>query len=144
MTHLDRGHYAKKHPFDRKIDQKIAGAVKEHTSNGEISCASAFSIVKEFDISPEEVGFTIDSLEITLAKCQLGLYGYGPHRKIITPANAVSPELEEAIRESLVNDRLPCIAAWEIASRLEVRKMQVSSACEALKVKIASCQLGAF
>ena len=24
MTHIDRGHYARKHPSDREVDQKIA------------------------------------------------------------------------------------------------------------------------
>ncbi len=144
MTHTDRGHYAKKHSQDRKADQKIAEAVKERSLKGEISCAAAFSIVSGLGVPPAEVGFTIDSLEIKLVKCQLGLYGYHPHRNIVKPADTVSAGLEEEIRQGLANDRLPCANAWEIADRLGLGRMEVSSACETLKIKIAPCQLGSF
>ena len=144
VTYQDRGHYSKKHPAHRKVDEKIASAVKGHTSEGEISCASAFRVVKNLEVEPSEVGFTIDVLEITIVKCQLGLYGYRPQKKIIKPAESVSSDLEKAIRNALVNDRLPCAASWEIAEKFGLSKMAVSSACEALKIKVTPCQLGAF
>jgi hypothetical protein len=144
MTEEDRGHYAKKHPADRAVDPSIAEAVKEKTTNNEISCASAFSIVDDLGVPPVEVGFTIDALEITIIKCQLGLYGYKPNKKIIKPADQVTAELEKAIRDGLVNDRLPCAVAWETAKTFGLRKMDISSACEALGIKITPCQLGAF
>ena len=144
MTHEDRGHFAKKHSPDRKVDDKIAKAVKDRSSDEEIPCAVAFDIANELKVSPEEVGFTIDSLEIHIVKCQLGLHGYRSNGKKVKPADSVPPPLEKAIREALVNDRLPCVAAWEIAERSRIPKMEVSSACEALKTKISSCQLGTF
>ena len=144
MTEHDRGHYAQKHPAGRPVDPAIAEAVKEKATNNEISCASAFTIVDDLRFPPEEVGFTIDALEITIIKCQLGLYGYKPKKKIIKPADQVTPDLEKAIRDGLVNDRLPCAAAWETAKTFGLRKMEVSSACEALGIKITPCQLGAF
>jgi hypothetical protein len=52
--------------------------------------------------------------------------------------------MEEVIRDALDNDRLTCARAWEIAKKLGIGKMEVSSACEALEIKISSCQLGAF
>ncbi|MBW1802450.1 MAG: hypothetical protein JRJ85_17180, partial [Deltaproteobacteria bacterium] len=113
-------------------------------SEGTISCAVAFNIAGELNVSPGEVGFTLDFLEIPIIKCQLGLHGYGPKRKIVEPGEKVSNELESVIREMLVNGRLPCASAWQIAERFGLRKMEVSSACEALKIKISSCQLGAF
>jgi len=90
------------------------------------------------------VGFTIDSLEIHIVKCQLGLHGYQPDKKKVKSADSVPSELEKGIREALVDDRLPCTFAWEIAKRFDLPKMEVSSACEALKIKISSCQLGTF
>ena len=75
MTHEDKGHYARKHPPHMKVNQEIASAVEAKASENQISCAGAFSIVKEMGIKPAEAGFTIDSLEISLTKCQLGLYG---------------------------------------------------------------------
>ena len=144
MTHKERGHFANKHAPDRRVDDRIASTVKERSANEEIPCAVAFDIANDLQVSPEEVGFTIDSLEIHIVKCQLGLHGYPPDRKKVKPADSVSSELEKAIREALVDDRLPCAFAWEIAKESGLSKMDVSSACEALKIKISSCQLGTF
>lgn len=144
MTHHDRGHYSKKHSSDRKIDPKITEAAKDRASNRKLPCATAFTIVDDLQVSPAEVGFIIDVLEFRLIKCQLGIFGYSPKKKIIKPADSVASSLEEAIKEELKNDRLSCAGAWEIAKRLGLRKMEVSAACETLKIKISTCQLGAF
>ena len=144
MTHKDRGHYAKKHSSERKVRPDIAAAVKQKTSHGKITCAAAHQIAEKLDVPPSEVGFTIDFLEIRIEKCQLGLYGYRPERKIVKAAKKVSKRIEDAVRGSLDNDRLTCKTAWEIAKRLGIIKMEVSSACDALNIKISSCQLGAF
>lgn len=144
MTHEDKGHYAKKHPPHLKVNQEIASAVKVNSSENRISCTNAFKIVEKMGVKPSEVGFTIDSLEISLTKCQLGLYGYGPERKAIKPMENVSKDLEDAINSSLEDGRLACKSAWEIAKKFNIAKMDVSSACETLKIKIGSCQLGAF
>ncbi len=144
MTSKDTGHYARKHPSDREIDQKVADAVKGRIMEDKISCAAAFKIAGDLKVSPREVGFTIDVLEIAITKCQLGLFGYDPDSKFVKPAESVSSELEDAIHQALVDHRLTCTAAWEIAERLGLGKMDVASACEALKIKIASCQLGTF
>ncbi len=144
MTYEDRGHYGKKHPSERSVNPKFADAVNQTVSKGEIPCTDAFKIAADLEVSPSEIGFTIDSLEVTIVKCQLGLYGYKPRRKIVTPVDTISKDLEDAIRKALVEDRLSCAASWEIADRFGMAKMEVSSACEALKIKISSCQLGAF
>ena len=144
MTHEDRGHYGKKHPPDREVNPGLADAVKQVASNGEISCAAAFKIAGDLKASPAEIGFTIDSLEVTIVKCRLGLYGYKPRRKIVRPADTVSQDLEDAIRGAMVEGRLSCAASWEIADRFGMTKMEISSACETLKVKISPCQLGCF
>jgi hypothetical protein len=91
-----------------------------------------------------EVGVTIDLLEIRLKRCQLGLFGYGQKKGVVKPAVKVSTELEKAIHGALADGRLPCLAAWKIADGMGIARMDVSSACEALKIKIKPCQLGAF
>jgi hypothetical protein len=144
MTHEDRGHYAAKHPPGRSTDQKIVDALTSAVSDNTIPCAVAFRVAAELEASSEEVGFTIDTLEYTITKCQLGLFGYGPEKKKIKPADSVSPTLEEAIKKALINDRLPCASAWSIAERFGLGKLSVSSACETLGIKISPCQLGAF
>jgi hypothetical protein len=144
MTHDDRGHYAKKHPADHKVKQEIAQAVKQMASNGELSCAAAHKIATDLEVSPEEVGSGIDLLEVRIVKCQLGLFGYKPEKKVVKPAESVTETLEKAIRESLSDGRLSCAVAWKIAKKLGIARMAVSSACDALKIKMVSCQLGAF
>jgi hypothetical protein len=95
-------------------------------------------------MAPLAVGKAADELGVRLARCQLGLFGYGEPRRIVEPAAEVSPELERAIREGLILDRLPCAVAWAIAARFGIPKPEVSNAAEKLEVRIGQCQLGAF
>ena len=144
MTHHDAGHYKAKHPAGRKLNEAAAAAVREKAGDGRISCAEAARIAGRLKIGMPDVGETIDLLEIHLEKCQLGLFGYSPEKIIVKPAAKVEPDLADAIRGALVKGRLPCAAAWEIAARTGKSRMEVSAACEALKVKVKPCQLGAF
>ena len=144
MTHKDKTSYAKKHSSGLKLNPTIAEAVKQEASDDKLSCAAAFKIAAKLKVPPGEVGVTIDLLEIPIIKCQLGLFGYGPSKKGLTAAETVSPELESAIRKSLVKGKLPCASAWEIASKFKLAKKEISSACENLKIRISSCQLGTF
>ncbi len=144
MARKDSGNYARKHAPDRKADHAVAEAVTQRAREGKIACATAFDIVHELGVAPDEVGLAVDLAEIRIVMCQLGLYGYQPGRRTLKAADTVSPELEGAIRAALNEGRLPCKASWEIADRFGIPKMGVSSACEALKIKISSCQLGAF
>ena len=112
--------------------------------NNELSCAAAFKISAELNVSPAEVGKTADLMEISLVKCQLGLFGYTPEKKIVKPKAAANPDLANAIRDARVDGKLPCESAWEIARRFDVSKMTVSSVCEQLNIKVKPCQLGAF
>jgi len=95
-------------------------------------------------VSPGEVGFTIDMLEIRLIKCQLGLFGYGPEKKVPHATEKISEPLEQAIHNELTGEALACATAWKIAEKLKVGKREVSAACDALGIKIRPCQLGAF
>jgi hypothetical protein len=74
----------------------------------------------------------------------LGLFGYKPDKKAVKAKPPKSRQLKEAIQDALVDEQLACIQAWDIASRFNVPKMDVSGACEALSIKIKPCQLGAF
>jgi hypothetical protein len=136
--------FSKKHSPAKKMNEELAKAVKARAQEGEIPCAVAFSIAEEMNIPPAEVGFTLDVLGIKVVKCQLGLFGYKPDKRIVKPAEKVSPDREKAIRDSLANGRLPCATAWQLAEQFGLRKMQVSSACESLGIKISACQLGSF
>jgi hypothetical protein len=136
--------FAAKHSPEAKIDDAVQAAVAKRVSAGKMPCAVAFDIAGQLAVTPAEIGKTIDLLNIRLTKCQLGLFGYQPEKKIVTPAETIPPELEGLIRETVAGNRLSCLQAWEIAARLGLHKMVVSSACETLAIKIKPCQLGAF
>jgi hypothetical protein len=144
MTHENKGHYAKKHPPDRKVKPEVADALKKQISDKGVSCSAAHKVASDFGELPAEVGVTLDFLEAAITKCQLGLFGYCPEKKIVKPAETILPELEEAIGKNLSNNRISCKSAWEVAESLKIKRMEVASACEALKIKISPCQLGAF
>jgi hypothetical protein len=126
------------------VDNRIAVAIQEQIREGTLRCAAAFHIAKELNVTPLTVGEAANELEVRLSHCQLGLFGYGEQKSIVEPAEQVSPELEMAIREGLVEGRLPCVVAWEIAARLDVSKRHVANAVEKLEIRIRPCQLGAF
>ncbi|SEL93357.1 hypothetical protein SAMN04489760_10139 [Syntrophus gentianae] len=118
--------------------------IRNRAESSELSCAGAMGIAAQFGESTQDLGQRLDAMKIRLVKCQLGLYGYKPEKKIVQPAAEVSAELEEEIRQAMQGKSLPCLAAWAIAKKRSIPKMAVSSACEALKIKISPCQLGAF
>ena len=124
-------------PVDAALREELAG-------RPELPCAVAFEIAARRSIRPADLGAAADRLNVRLTKCQLGLFGYTPAKKIVEPADAVEPEVEQAIRSKLTGGRLACRDAWELAQTFQRPKLAVSAACEALGVKIKPCQLGAF
>jgi len=126
------------------MDERIAAAVRERARDGTLRCAAAFRIAGELGVTPSAVGQTADGLDVRLARCQLGLFGYGEQKSVVEPAEEVAPELEQAIREGLILGRLPCPVAWAIAARFRMPKLQVTNAAEKLEVRVGQCQLGAF
>jgi hypothetical protein len=144
MVHEDAGHYAAKHP-GAKIDKAIAVAIADKEKQGRITCVAAHGIAKKQACSPKVVGINIDLLEKRIRRCQLGLFGYDlKKKKAVKPAAMVTKTLEAAIRKAMNDNRITCRAAWDLAKELGLTRLEVSSACEAMNVKISSCQLGAF
>jgi hypothetical protein len=127
-----------------QIDPVIRESLERNAEKGELACAVAFRLADELQKSPAAIGEAADLLSIRLVKCQMGLFGYAPEKKIVKAAPRVDPDLEAAIRRGLENGRLPCRTAWELAQSFNVSRMGVSAACEALGIKIKPCQLGAF
>ena len=136
--------FVEKHGPDAKQDSVIKNEILKRTHKNEVPCAVAFEIAKELRVSADAVGMTVDLIHYRLVKCQLGLFGYQPKKKVVKPQHTVTEDLKDAISEALVQGRLSCKSAWDIASRFEVHKMKVCGACEAMGVKIKPCQLGAF
>ena len=136
--------FSDKHGPAATVDDSIRDKVIADAKEGELPCAVAFKIADDLKTTPAEVGKAVDLLDFRLVKCQLGLFGYKPDKKIVKAKLPENPELENAIRNALIEGRLACRDAWDIARQFQVPKMAVSNACEAFKIKIKPCQLGAF
>ena len=144
MTREDGPKFSAKHGANAQADPRAAEKIKETAVNGEITCAVAFKIAEKLNIKPAEIGKAIDLLDYRIIKCQLGLFGYVPDKKKVKPKTPENPQLEDAIRKALVDEKLACGEAWGIAREIGIPRMTVSAACEALGIKIKPCQLGAF
>lgn len=129
---------------DAVVDPLLQDALLKRAAGGKLPCAVAFDVAMRLGVLPDAIGRAADLLEVRLVKCQLGLFGYRPKKSIVKPAESVVPELEKAVLAGLVNNRLPCKSAWDIARKFGIHKMKVSAACDAMKIKIRPCQLGAF
>jgi hypothetical protein len=56
----------------------------------------------------------------------------------------MNTQLESRIKSSLINDRLPCPAAFQIAKDLNLELKDVGEAIDKLGIKVNECQLGLF
>jgi len=144
MASQNKGKYFKKHPEGTKVDEALKQEILKASKDSNISCRAAEKIHQSTGKSYEDIGVAIDMLNISIAQCQLGLFGFSAKEKRIPAAESVAPDLEAAIRAALVNGRLACDAAWNIADQLRIKRLDVSAACENLKIKVKPCQLGAF
>lgn len=136
--------FLQKHDANARVDDLLKEEILRRATDGHLPCAVAFEIAKILDREPAEVGRGADLLNLRLNKCQLGLFGYQPNKKIVKPVKDANQELKDAIAGAMTQGKLTCRAAWEVASRLGAPKMTVSGVCEAEGIKISGCQLGAF
>ena len=54
--------------------EEIIAKLKETAREGKISCAMAFKIARESNISTKEVGALLNQLKIKISSCQLGCF----------------------------------------------------------------------
>ena len=145
MSSQHSGNYSAKHPQDTKVDQAIMDHVAAGIVKGRISCKAAHAVAAELNVAPIQVGIAIDLQNGRIHSCQLGLFGHGKGEKIVAQKIAEpNGELEPAIRNELIDGKLPCAAAWRIADANGLARLEVGRASEALGIKINQCQLGAF
>jgi hypothetical protein len=144
MAHQDKGKFFEKHPKQTKVDEQLKQAILKQVKDNNIACKAAETISLAHHTPMSEVGVAIDMQNANIVQCQLGLFGYDGKSKRVEAATQVTPEMEAAIRQALVNDRLSCVSAWALAQGLGVKRMEICAACEKLKIKVKPCQLGAF
>jgi len=53
-------------------------------------------------------------------------------------------DIASAIKGAVVDGRLPCARAFELAKELDVPVSRIGKACDEMGVKITNCQLGCF
>ena len=136
--------FTEKHGPTDQPNAAIKTEIGNLGKDNELPCTVAFKIVEDLGVSPADVGKTTDLMGFKLVKCQLGLFGYTPRKKIVTPEETSRQEIKDAISAGLVNGRLPCESAWDIAGRFDVPKLTLSGICESMGIKIKPCRLGAF
>ena len=56
----------------------------------------------------------------------------------------MTEKIEEELKASLVDGKLPCAVAFKLAEKLNVTPRQVGDTANRLGIKIANCQLGCF
>ncbi len=135
--------YAAKHE-GVQLDADLARALESEREAEGVSCEKAHAVAHRLNRAPHEAGRALDLQNRPIIRCQLGLFGYAPRKRIVKPASDLAPDLADEIRAARVNGRLPCQTAWEIADRRGIERLKVAQVCEALKIKISACQLGAF
>jgi hypothetical protein len=131
------------------MDDDIAGRIRASLEeDGRLSCATAHHIARKLEVDPMEVADVATELDVSISRCQLGLFGHSPKGQgkgaVVESGMEVSDALAAAIRARLANGRLSCTAAWEVASAFKLTRLQMGSAAETLGVPISPCQLGFF
>ena len=120
--------------------------IERRAIEGHLPCAAAFAIAEDLGLPLTEVVDAIDVAGVRIVHCQLGLFGYQAFggKRFVAPLSQVPERLATALRGALIDEALPCAAAWAIAEREELPRPVVGSAAETLGIRIAPCQLGCF
>lgn len=131
--------------MDQEIVKELGTSAED---DGRVTCATMHRLARKLGVEPIEIGSVASESDIHASQCQLGLFGHarrGEGKGRIVEADAVvSDELAEQMRAALVNGRLSCAAAWDIATVLKLSRLDLGNAAEKLDISIAPCQLGFF
>jgi hypothetical protein len=130
------------------MDKQLHQAMLENLVDGQLPCNQAHAIAENLDIEPLQVGFAANETDIRISRCQLGLFGYGPKaegkHKIVHPMDDVPERLAARLRAGANRDSITCNAVWAVADKLGYKRIEASSAVEAMGLKVSRCQLGCF
>jgi hypothetical protein len=130
------------------MDKKLHQVMLENLVDGQLPCNHAFAIAQMLDIEPLQVGFAANEAEIRISRCQLGLFGYGPKaegkHKIVHPMEDVPERLAARLRTGANGENITCKVVWDAADKLGYKRIEASSAVEAMGLKVSRCQLGCF
>jgi len=130
------------------MDERIHQAMIERLQDGQLPCNQAFAIAHILEVEPQAVGLAAENAGIRISRCQLGLFGYGPKaegkHKIVHAMENVPERLAARLRAAADGQDITCKAIWEVADGLGLKRIEASSAVEAMGLKVSRCQLGCF
>lgn len=130
------------------MDERIHQAMIERLQDGQLPCNQAFAIAHILEVEPQAVGLAAEDAGIRISRCQLGLFGYGPKaegkHKIVHAMENVPERLAARLRAAADGQDITCKAIWEVADGLGLKRIEASSAVEAMGLKVSRCQLGCF
>jgi hypothetical protein len=112
--------------------------------NGQIPCAVAFRIAEKLKLVPRVIGDKANELKVRIINCQLGCFYVEKATHEDLEGRVIDPRLTGEVQAALVQGKLPCRVAFQIAEKLKAGRKQVGDAATKLKIKIADCQLGCF
>ncbi len=130
------------------MDDKLNQAMRDRMEDGRLACNQAFAIARTMRIEPLTVGLAANESGIRISNCQLGLFGYGPKaegkHKIVHAMDEVPERMAGRLRAAAHGENITCTEVWKVADGLGYKRMEASSACEAMGLKVSRCQLGCF
>ena len=125
-------------------DRALAEEITDSLVEGRLPCPIAFRTAKKLDVIPMAVGNKADDMGIKISNCQMGCFGKEKATHEELADMQVSPAIAEAVQSSLVNGKILCIKAWEIASKTKVSRRKVGDTASKLNIRVSDCQLGCF
>jgi hypothetical protein len=130
------------------MDERLHQAMLERLQEGKLPCNRAFAIAQILDVEPLTVGLMANETGIRISRCQLGLFGYGPKaegkHKIVHAMDDLPERLAARLRAEAEGENITCEAIWKVADGLGYKRMEASSAVEAMGLKVSRCQLACF
>ena len=130
------------------MDEKLNQAMQDRLKDGRLACNQSFAIARTLNIEPLTVGLAANETGIRISSCQLGLFGYGPKaegkHKIVHAMDEVPERLAARLRAAAEGENITCTAVWAVADGLGYKRIEASSAVEAMGLKVSRCQLGCF
>jgi hypothetical protein len=130
------------------MDEQVHQAMVDRLEDGRLPCNEAHAIAQIVGVDPLTVGRAADEADIRISRCQLGLFGYGPKaegkHKIVVPMDEVPAHLAARLRAAADGPGITCTAVWQVADGLGYKRIEASSAVEAMGLRVSRCQLGCF
>ncbi len=112
--------------------------------NGRLPCAVAFTLTEKLDVASRMVGDKANELKIRIINCQLGCFAVEKATRPGLDDMEITSALAEGLQAAMINQQLPCSAAFEVAGKLKVSRKQVGDATTKLNIRLINCQLGCF